>query len=343
MQVKLLPYQLNYKETFRISRAAYTSKNMLIVALSDGKNTGFGEACEHGYYQVTIPKLIDVLRPLRPLLATHKFDSPQKLWSLLKPKLEATPFAQCALDVAAWDLYGKQKKRALYQLWGLQYQQRPITDYTIGIDSIKKMQAKVKAFPFPLYKIKLGTEYDMDIMRAIRAVSSARLQIDANCAWTSEQTIEYSVELKKLGVELIEQPLKADDWDGMKEVFKYSQLPVYADEACVHENDVQKCAGVFHGINIKLMKCGGITPARRMIQKARDLGLKVMMGCMTEASIGISAIAHFLPLLDYVDMDGTLLSSNDPATGVQVHQDGTISFPKEYGTGASLISQLEER
>ena len=148
------------------------------------------------------------------------------------------------------------------------------------------------------------------------SIPPAIFRVDANCAWTAEQTIRNSRELKLLGVEFIEQPLKADDWEGMKRVFAESELPVMADESCLVEEDVARCRGFFHGINIKLVKCGGMTPARRMIAAARSLGLKVMIGCMTESTVGISAIAQFLPLLDYVDMDGAALIARDVATGV---------------------------
>ncbi|HHH50610.1 MAG TPA: dipeptide epimerase [Saprospiraceae bacterium] len=337
MKLHLQTTQLHLKETFTISRDSYSSKEIVIVSLNDKNKTGYGEACEHVYYQVKIKNLVAILEKLRPKIEAFQFGHPEELWELLHPDLEKHSFAQCALDVAAWDLFGKINNQPLYQLWGLEYNNTPITDYTIGIDSIEKMLKKIKDFPFPVYKIKLGTEHDMDIMRAIRANTSARLQIDANCGWTADQTIEYAKELKRLDVELIEQPLQSNDWEGMKAVFKYSVLPVYADEACVRESDVEKCADYFHGINIKLMKCGGITPALRMIHQAKKLGLKLMMGCMTEASIGISAIAHFLPYLDYVDMDGALLVSDDPASGVVINADGTVSFPDVAGTGVSLL------
>jgi L-alanine-DL-glutamate epimerase-like enolase superfamily enzyme len=159
--------------------------------------------------------------------------------------------------------------------------------------------------------------------------------VDANCGWTADETIHNALILKDLGVEFIEQPLKPDDWEGMKKVYSQSVLPIIADEACLREEDVSRCANYFHGVNIKLVKCGGLTPGLRMIQEAKSLGLKVMMGCMTETSIGISAIANAAPLLDYVDMDGALLLANDPAYGV-TFDDGKVFFPKENGLGCWL-------
>ena len=193
----------------------------------------------------------------------------------------------------------------------------------------------MKEVPWPLYKIKLGTREDIRIVEELRKHTQAIFRVDANCAWGVEETINNSRQLKKLNVQFIEQPLKADDLDGMRVVYAQSELPVIADESCQVEEDVQKCHQHFHGINIKLTKCGGLTPARRMIDKARSLGMSVMVGCMTESSVGISAIAHLVPSLDYVDMDGALLLAEDPAEGVKVTPEGLI-FPSENGTGARL-------
>ena len=214
----------------------------------------------------------------------------------------------------------------------------PISNYTIGIASIDKMVEKMEEQPWPIYKIKLGTDQDLKIIEALRAHTDAAFRVDANCAWTPEQTIEYAPELEQLGVEFIEQPLPAENWEGMKKVFAQSTLPVMADESCRIESDVERCHEHFHGINIKLMKCGGLTPALRMIEKGRSLGLQLMVGCMTESSVGISAIGHLLPLLDYVDMDGAMLLANDPATGVRL-KDGLAIFPKRNGTGVQLLGK----
>jgi len=263
--------------------------------------------------------------------------TPEAFWNEMHKLLKHTPFTLCALDMAAQDLYGKKLGQPLYKLWGLSTETVPVSNYTIGIDTIEKMVQKLKDFPWPIYKIKLGTDEDVEIVQALRQHTDALFRVDANCAWTAEETIKNSVELKKLGVEFIEQPLPANQLEEMEEVYKHSALPLIADESCLIESDVARCQGRFHGVNIKLTKCGGLTPARRMIAEARKLGLQVMVGCMTESSVGISAIAQLTPLLDYVDMDGTMLIKNDVATGVKVKPDG-IEFSRENGTGASLIT-----
>ena len=167
------------------------------------------------------------------------------------------------------------------------------------------------------------------------AETNAAFRVDANCGWTADEAIRNAEQLRDLDVEFIEQPLPADRWDDVRRVYAESALPIIADESCIVESDVDRCAGYFHGINIKLVKCGGLTPARRMIARARQLDLRVMVGCMTESTVGISAIAQLLPLLDYVDMDGALLLAQDIASGVTI-ENGQCQYPNENGCGVAL-------
>jgi L-alanine-DL-glutamate epimerase-like enolase superfamily enzyme len=198
------------------------------------------------------------------------------------------------------------------------------------------MRRKIIETPWPIYKIKLGTEHDVEIVSELRKITNAVFRIDANCAWTVEETLRNAIQLKELGVEFIEQPLHSDDWDGMKYLKKESVLPLIADESCQRYEDVEKCVEGFHGINIKLMKCGGLTPALKMIKQARELNLKVMAGCMAESTVGISNLAQIAPLLDYIDADGGMLIKNDTANGVSLKY-GRIAYPKENGSGITLL------
>lgn len=336
MKLHLHRFHLETKTTFKIARASYNVRDLLVVELRDGNISGFGEASDHSFYQVKVDELREVLESLRPIIESCEWDTPEQFWEKMNPYLENHSFAQCALDVAAHDLFGKKIGKPLYELWDLKLENLPVTDYTIGIDAPEKMVEKIKETPWPVYKIKLGVPEDLEIMRALRAATNVPFRIDANCGWIADETIQKSIELQKLGVEFIEQPLPADDYGSMEMVFQKSALPLFADESCIRESDVMKCVNRFHGINIKLMKCGGLTPARRMIQHARQLGLKVMAGCMMESSIGISALAHLLPLLDYVDMDSILLIKKDIAEGVKITDDGKVVFPKRNGTGVML-------
>jgi L-alanine-DL-glutamate epimerase-like enolase superfamily enzyme len=336
MQLFFHRFDLRLRHTFTIAHDSRDVQPTLIVELREGNYRGFGEATSNKYYGITIDGMVEELKAIQPLIENHDLQSPEAFWRLVHPFLQNNPFAQCALDEAANDLWAKKRGQKLYEAWGLSAAIIPITDYTIGIAGIEKMVEKMKEFPWPLYKIKLGTEEDLTIVRELRKHTDAVFRVDANCAWTAEQTITYSHELKKLGVEFIEQPLKADNWEGMKRVYLESALPCIADESCIVETDVAQCAGYFHGVNVKLTKCGGLTPARRMIAEAKALGMKTMVGCMNETSVGISDIAHLLPLLDYVDMDGTLLIANDPAAGV-TFDFGKVIFAAENGTGARLF------
>ncbi len=234
-------------------------------------------------------------------------------------------------------MHGKIVGHPLYKLWKLTSEPRPVSNFTIGIDRIDVMVAKLHEQPdWPIYKIKLGTDRDLDIVRELRQHTTAVFRVDANCGWTADEAIRNAVELEALGVEFIEQPLPAEDLDGQRQIYLQSVLPIIADESCIAECDVDRCASLFHGINIKLTKCGGLTPARRMIDRARQLGLRVMVGCMTESTVGISAIAQLLPQLDYVDMDGAALLAEDIAAGVRVDR-GVCHYADENGTGAQLF------
>jgi L-alanine-DL-glutamate epimerase-like enolase superfamily enzyme len=211
----------------------------------------------------------------------------------------------------------------------------PLTDYTIGIDPIEKMIEKIKEKPWPIYKIKVGFDNDVETIAELRKHTNAVFIVDANAAWTLEEALAKIPALKASGVTLVEQPLAKDNWEGMKTLYEQSPLPLFADESCVIESDVAKCVGHFHGINIKLTKCSGITPARRMIKEARKLNLQVMIGCMNESSVGTAALAQLAPLADHMDMDGPLLLAEDVAKGVEFNN-GKIIYNTVAGLGVTI-------
>jgi L-alanine-DL-glutamate epimerase-like enolase superfamily enzyme len=345
MKVKVHEFDLPLKYKFGISRETRTVQKTAIVEVIDGDFSGYGECvANHKYYKFTIDMIRDDIASTADYLSSLDLleTSPEKVWSNLNNKLKHNPFAQCALDMALWDLWGKKKGERTYKLWGLDPKTSPVTDYTIGIDDTDIMVKKMKEFEdWPVFKIKLGTDHDMAIMSELRDNTDAVLRIDANCAWTADQTIEFSHRLKELNVEFIEQPMPAEaSVADMKKVYENSVLPVIADESCISEEDVDKCAGLFHGVNIKVVKCGGLTPALRMIKRARELDMKVMVGCMTESTVGISGIAQLLPLLDYVDMDGPLLLAKDIAQGVSIEK-GVVSYSDVKGNGVVLTGFTE--
>jgi len=336
MELTLSPYRLELAHTFSISRESHDFQDSLVVSLSHKGKTGYGEATSNAYYHITSASMAKEIGAHKVAVESHLFLNPTVFYSFIK-KLGLSNFSLCALDLAAWDLYGKILQKPLYQIWKTKLDHYPTTNYTIGIDSIDKMLAKMEEKPWPIYKIKLGTKEDVAIVKALREKTSAVFRVDANCAWGDQETIDNGVALKKLGVEFIEQPMAAAEWEGMKRVYEKSVLPLMADESCLVPEDVSKCVGHFHGINIKLTKCGGLSPALKMIQDAKSLGLKTMVGCMTESSVGISAIAQLLPQLDFVDMDGALLLKNDIAKGVVINSQAAVIFPFLGGSGIELL------
>jgi L-alanine-DL-glutamate epimerase-like enolase superfamily enzyme len=335
MKIIIRTFKLQLKHTFTISRESHDVQPTLIVELQSEGFSGFGEATSNPYYNITVDSMRANLEAIIPFIEAHDDETPEGFWDSASVYLKDDMFALCALDMAYNDLYAKKKGKKLYELWGNSPLHNPKTEYTIGIDKIDKMVMKLKEMPWPIYKIKLGTKDDIAIVTELRKHTDARFRIDANCGWTVNETINNAVALKKLGVEFLEQPMKADQWAAHKEVFKHSVLPIIADESCIIEEDVARCHNHFHGVNVKLVKCGGLTPARRMIAEAKQFGMKTMVGCMTESTVGISAIAHLLPELDYVDMDGALLLSEDIATGVTI-TNGIIHYADSNGIGAAL-------
>ncbi|MBW8685006.1 dipeptide epimerase [Chitinophaga rhizophila] len=335
MQLTLYPFELKFRHTFTISRKSKDVQPLLVVKLEQDGFSGLGETADNSYYNMTVPRLMDDINAHRSLIEAHTLKTPESLWELLYPLFKTNLFALCAIDLAAHDLYAKMQGKKLYEVWGLDISSNPLTDYTIGIDTVENMVSKLKEFPWPIYKIKLGTKEDIAIIQELRKHTSATFRVDANCAWGVEETLKNAAAFKSLGVEFIEQPMPAADTEGMRRVYEQSALPLMADESCITEADVPLCHGLFHGINIKLTKCGGITPARRMIAQARQLGMQVMTGSMNESTVGTSAVAHLLPYLDYVDMDGPLLLAEDTSDGVKII-DGRIIYADRPGTGAIL-------
>ena len=336
MKLAYWSFNMPFQHPFTISKGTKTHQPTLIVELTIGAFSGYGEAPAINYYNITVDQMIADLELKKPFIEKFALTDPERYWHYLHHLLPQNPFLVCALDMAAWDLWGKMKKSPIYKLWSTDISgPLPMTDFTIGIDNIEMMVSKIKEKPWPIYKIKLGTPNDILIIEVLRKHTQAIFRVDANAAWSTEEALQKIPLLAKLGVEFIEQPLDKLNWEGMRILYQQSELPLIADESCVFEQDVKKCLHHFHGINIKLTKCSGLTPARRMIREAKVLGLKVMMGCMNETSIGSAAIFQFLPQLDYVDVDGPLLLQQDLATGL-TYENGKILPNPGPGLGIHL-------
>ena len=331
MELSFWEQSLPFEYPFTISNGrTKTHQNSIMVRLSLGNWDGFGEAPAIAYYNVTVEGMMEQLEKNRKLIEKFALIDPERFWHFLHHLFPNDPFLVCALDMAGWDLWGQMKKQPIHKLWGTEWHTAidefntslpPICDYTLGIDPIEKMVEKMEAHPWPIYKVKVGTAYDIEMIKALRQHTQQPIRVDANAGWTTEEALLKIPALASLGVELVEQPLAKDNWEGMEQLKNQATLPLFADESCVMEKDVAICANYFDGINIKLTKCSGLTPALRMIKEARTLNLKVMMGSMNESVIGSAAIAQFLPQLDYVDMDGPLLMTELNGVGLDFSLD----------------------
>jgi len=323
---------LRLRHTFTISRGSQDVCRVVIARVEDGKHTGYGEASPSSFYAEDVDSVVRALDGVRGSLEGRDPTRFRDLLSDAAESLGPNRAALCALDTAVLDWASRELGAPLWRMLGLDPTQAPPSSFTIGIDTPERMVEKLreaKALGYGIYKVKLGTGDDVDIVRRLRAESDAVLRVDANCAWTVRETIEKSRELAALGVEFIEQPLPPTELDAMEEVYAKSALPIVADESSIAPEDVPDLQGRFHGINIKLVKCGGILPALRMVHLARTFGMKVMFGCMIESSVGITAAAQLGGFADWLDLDGNVLITNDPFAGVENHA-GRLVLPSGW-------------
>lgn len=338
MKVSWKKVDLQLKDPFTISRGTVTVQPAVIVQVEHDGLVGLGEATTNEYYGVTAERIATAIESVSADLSGYTLENPAELWSDLDGKLSSCRFAQCALDCAVWDLYAQMHSVPLWKLWGLDATDPcPPTCFTIGIDSPEEMLRKMYAKPnWPVYKIKVGEDGGLDLVRHLRAGTDSTFRVDANCAWSADTVEGNAQALSEMDVELIEQPLPAGDYEAMRKLKGKCALPLMADESCQVETDIDRCIDAFDAVNIKLVKCGGLTPARRMLTRAKQNGLKVMVGCMTESSIGIAPGVHLLPLLDFADLDGAMLLAEDIAEGIEWNQ-GYCKLPTSNGLGVRIV------
>ncbi len=324
--------EIHPKFAFKIARSTRTSYRVVIVKLSDGNHTGIGEAAPNPRYEGgpedVIARIHNNEKAILELPINDYCERQERLEKLF-PDSYST---QAALDVAFWDLYGKQNDIPLHQEFGGSIM--PISSYTIGISDEELIKIKIdEAKDYPILKIKLGSPDDIKMMNTIRKYTDKKLYVDANEGWKTLDLAKERVEwLSSQGVEFIEQPMPSNMLEMTAKLREFSPLPIVADENSVRPEDVPKLKDVFDGINIKLMKCGGLTNARKMIRTARELDLKVMLGCMVETSVGISAMSQLGKLADWLDLDGNVLLADDPFQGVK-NEKGNIILMNKPGIG----------
>ncbi|MGE0442399.1 MAG: dipeptide epimerase [Gemmatimonadales bacterium] len=333
LQAEILTLRTKYP--FKIARAEREGIRTLLVKVIDGDGLeGWGEATPQTFYGETIETALAALESYATAMPTNAFHL-EDAEAALERTLVGNNSVRAAISTALHDLVGKRLGIPIWKLWGLDAARAPQSTFTIGIDTADMIKKKVlEAAEYPILKIKLGLQNDMEILRAIREVTDRELRVDANCGWTRTQAIRMLPVLEEFGVTVLEQPLPAGDLDGLAAVARASRIPVIVDESCQTAADIPGLVGLVDGINIKLAKTGGLREALRMIAIARAHHLMVMVGCMIETSISITAAAHFTPLVDIADLDGAALLAEDPYVGATIAK-GQIRLPDGPGLGVT--------
>jgi len=333
LELTFRPYNLELRHVFTIASNSRTSTPAMLTELKYDGITGYGEASMPPYLgesQETVGNFLSKVD-------LSGFSNPFLMEEILDYVENITPgnyAAKASVDIALHDLVGKLMKQPWFRIWGLNPEKTPNTSFTIGIDKPDVVIKKVEeAAPYKILKVKLGQDNDREMIETIRSVSNVPLCVDANQGWKDRQmALDMIYWLKDKGVVFIEQPMPKTVTDDQAWLTERSPLPVIADESVQTIRDVKKVAGLFHGINIKLMKCGGMRSALKMINTARALNMKVMIGCMTETSCAVTAAAQLSPMVDWADLDGNLLIANDVYDGVQV-VGGKLILPDRPGVG----------
>jgi len=320
-------------EEFRIARESITRFTDYAIRLEADGVVGLGEACPTEYYGETPRVIGSALRRLPGLLAKRNPWHIHDISAYLTRRLPKAPSVVAAVDMALYDLAGKRLGAPVYRILGLDPRQTKLTSFTLGIAEPEVMRARArKVRNFRILKLKVGVPGDLESVAAVREVWPHAIRVDANIGWKPKEAVERIKKLAKYDIEFVEQPIPPGNNQALKRIQQAVPLPIITDESSVVPEDVPPLAGCVAGINIKLMKCGGITPALQMIHTARSLGMKVMLGCMLETSIAITAAAHLTPLVDYADLDGNHLIADDPFEGVKVVR-GKLTLSDEPGLG----------
>jgi L-alanine-DL-glutamate epimerase-like enolase superfamily enzyme len=328
MKLHWEPITLDLKTTFRVAHGASDQRYNVLVYLDDG----VGEAAAVPYYGETQQGIIEYLKSV-PDLGDDPFD----IESVLAKRPAGSRAARSGIDEALHDLWGKKLGQPLYKLFGLNPNKLPLTSITIGIDEPKVMAEQAKESGYPILKIKLGSEKDEEIVASICKATSAKLRADVNAGWSRERALQMIPRLANYGLEFIEQPLAVEDVEGffwLKEKLRAQKVnvPIFADETAKTSHDVARLAGAIDGVVVKTMKGEGVREALRMIHTARAHDMQIMLSCMVESSVGVTAAAHLAPLCDYADLDGPLLIKNDPYRGLK-YDGAKFSLPDGPGLG----------
>ncbi len=327
------PVVLTPTHPFKIARSEHATYDHLLVRLEHDGDVGWGEAAPSARYGETAATVEGALKALLPHLGEDPYDL-AGVEARLNRTLWDNASAKTAISAALHDLLGKRHDLPLYRWLGLSLDAIPPTSFTIGIGSEEEMAAKVEeADPYPILKIKMGFEGDVEVLETIRGMTGKPIRVDANEGWTRDEALARIPALEDLEVELLEQPLAAHDREGLARVSAATSIPVVADESCRTTADLESLLGVVDVVNVKLAKTGSILEAYRLMTAAKALHFGVFLGCMVESSLGIAAAAHLAPLADWVDLDGHLLLSDDPFEGLRFEDGRVLPDPDAPGLG----------
>lgn len=337
-QVRAEVVKLKLRHTWTTTMSSSDFRETLHVFYTRDGITGRGEGAPIIRYKEDAAGGKKIVESMAALLEGANPLHYQKLLAQVFAKVEGAWATKAAIDIAIHDWVGQKLGLPVHRLWGLDPADAPLTTFSIGIDTPEKTKQKVReAEAYPVLKIKVGLDSDEATLAAVRSVTKKPLRVDANEGWkTKEEAVRKINWLETQGVEFVEQPMPAHMLEEMKFVRSKVHLPVIADEACLHPSDIPKLAPYFDGVNIKIDKCGGLLEGYRMVQIARSLGLKTMLGCMVSSSVAITAAAQLSPLVDYADLDGNLLIANDPVRGVTV-RNGKLTLPPGPGLGLTKL------
>lgn len=334
LEMKFFPYELKLRHVFTVATYSRTTTPDVQVEITYDGVTGYGEASMPQYLGQTVQSVTAFLQKVD----LSQFNDPFQLEDILAYVDSLSPgdtAAKAAVDIALHDLVGKLLGAPWYKIWGLNKDKAPSTTFTIGIDTAEVVKQKTRecANQFNILKVKLGRENDKEMIETIRSVTDLPIAVDINQGWKDkEKAIDEIFWLKEHGIVMVEQPMPKELRDDIAWLTEKSPLPIFADEAIQRLKDIKNVAGAYSGINIKLMKCTGLHEAWKMLNYARAIGMKVMVGCMTETSCAVSAAAQLSPAVDFADLDGNLLISNDRFKGMEVVK-GKITLPDRPGIG----------
>lgn len=334
LEMKFFPYELKLRHVFTVATYSRTTTPDVQVEITYDGVTGYGEASMPQYLGQTVQSVTAFLQKVD----LSQFNDPFQLEDILAYVDSLSPgdtAAKAAVDIALHDLVGKLLGAPWYKIWGLNKDKAPSTTFTIGIDTADVVKQKTRecANQFNILKVKLGRENDKEMIETIRSVTDLPIAVDINQGWKDkEKAIDEIFWLKEHGIVMVEQPMPKEQRDDIAWLTEKSPLPIFADEAIQRLKDIKNVAGAYSGINIKLMKCTGMHEAWKMLNYARAIGMKVMVGCMTETSCAVSAAAQLSPAVDFADLDGNLLISNDRFKGMEV-VNGKITLPDRPGIG----------